>query len=283
MEIICLKRLLIVSILICCSNVFAQNAERDVPYTKELLTFINCYFNHELVSQTKAESYYNNAVNKCPETFTDYQKETHLARCDYYMGMNILESYDLTNLEHALDDPNVNYVDPTEEIKRIKAQANKYFDKAINHADKAILANPFNGSDAYTIYSQIVCGNCTSRPASYVVANGLKISQFARKALRINPKDGTAAYSAYSQDVYAPGNLGNPDRGRKAMLSNLSDTNLICEKFDKFNYTAAVAYTYYRQNNFNEALAWYKKALAIYPKNFACNNQIKKCQEQLGN
>lgn len=276
-----IKKFILTALILLSANLYVQAQSSGVPYTKDLLIFINAYFNHDMVSQSKSETLYSKAVSKIPDDFSEYQTETHLARCDFYRGMNILATYDLTDLEHALDDSKIEYEDPKDEAKRIKAEANVYFDKALAHADRAILLNPLSGSDAYTIYSQIICANVTTRSTGYVIGNGLKISQYAKKALKINPNDATASYSAYSQDVYAPGSLGNPVRGRKMMLSFLENENLVCQKFDTFNYTCAVAYTYYRQQNYEDALEWYQKCLKIYPNNVASNNMIKKCREKL--
>ena len=99
--------------------VFAQSDERDVPYTKELRTFINAYFNHDLTTKEQAEKLYNAVSSNMPSDFTEYQVETTLSRADYYFGQYIMELYDLTQLEHALDDISKEFEEPEERNKRI--------------------------------------------------------------------------------------------------------------------------------------------------------------------
>ena len=108
------KFAVLIVLAFCAAGVFAQVENRDVPYTKVLFKLIEGYFNHEIDSREKAETLYVEAIESCPESYDEYMRETHLSRCDYYFGMYIMETYDLTQLEHALDDTSKEFVDPVE-------------------------------------------------------------------------------------------------------------------------------------------------------------------------
>lgn len=276
-----LKNIFFICILMTSFNAFAQIKDRDVPYTKELFALIEGYFDHTIQSHDHAEQLYLKAIETCPASYDEYQKETHLSRCDYYFGMWVIETFDLTSLEHALDDTSVEFVDPVERNKIIKAEAMQYFDKSIEHALKAMKIRGENASDAMVIYTQAVSANCTVRPIAYVLGNGLKISQYAKKALKVDPTNGTACFSYHAQDAYAPGIFGNANRGRKFMTEYLEDENLVKEKFDLFNFTCAIAYTYYRQNKFEDALVYYKKCQEYFPGNYAIKDLINKCNTKI--
>lgn len=276
-----LKTFLTVIFMLMTFCAFAQEKTRDVPYTKELLVLIDSYFNHDIESKEHCQKLYDTAIEKCPETFDEYQKETHISRCDYYFGLYIIETYDLTELEHALDDTTVEYVDPVERNRRIKAEAQVYFDNSMAHAQKAMNMHGANSPDAMVIYTQSLSANCTVRSTSYVLGHGLKIGATAKKALKADPLNATGCFSLHAQDVYAPGIFGNANRGRKMMMSYLENEELVGEKFDKFNFTCAIAYTYYRQNKFEEAKVWYNKCLELFPKNYAVTDLVKKCDAKL--
>lgn len=281
MKFISVKKVFAALVILLASSAFAQNVNRDVPYTKELLTFIDGYYDHAIDSREKGEDLYLNAVNSCPASFSVYQKETHLARCDYYFGQYIMETYDLTQLEHALDDTSKEFVDPVARNKQIKAEAGTYFEKSMVHADNAIKLKKDAAADAYSIYAQSLSANCTVQTIGYVLGHGLNISSYAKKALKADPKNGTACFSYYAQEVYAPGIFGNPNKGRKMMTEYLNDNSLTVEKFDTFNYICAIAYTYYRQNKFADAKSWYRRCLLIYPHNYAVTDLVKKCEAKL--
>lgn len=276
-----LKRIFCAVLISLSFAAFSQVAERDVVYTKALYKLIEGYFNNSLETKEIAEQVYNNAVESVNEFAEDdeYRRETHLCRCDYYFGMYVMATYDLTRLEHALDDTTKEFEDPVEKNRRIREEAKLWFDKAIEHSKKAMKVK--DGADAMSIYAQAVSANCTVRPIGYVLANGLKISQYAKKAVKIDPANGTAWFSVNAQDVYAPGIFGNANRGRKTMTQYLNDENLIKEKFDYFNFTCAIAYTYYRQNNFSDAIIYYKKCQDIFPNNYAIIDLVEKCETKI--
>lgn len=260
---------------------FAQVADRDVVYTKALYKLIEGYFNNSFETREEAEKTYAEAVESVKEFAADdeYRRQTHLSRCDYYFGMYVMATYDLTRLEHALDDTSKEFEDPVEKNKRIRAEACKWFEQAVEISKKAMEVK--QGADAMSIYAQAVSACCTVKTVAYVLGNGLKIGQYAKKAVKIDPLNGTAWFSVNAQDVYAPGIFGNANRGRKTMLQYLNDETLIKEKFDYFNFTCAVAYTYFRQHNYKDAIVWYRKCQDIFPNNYAIFDLVAKCEANI--
>lgn len=266
-----------ISMTFCC---FAQNESRDVPYTKELRTFINAYFNHDLTTRAQADKLFNAVKEKMPADFTEYQVETTLSRADYYMGQYIMETYDLTQLEHALDDTSKEFEEPEERNKRIKAEAATFYESGMVHGAKAMEMKE-ECPDAMAAYTQALSGNIIVQPIGYVLKHGTKIAQYAKKTVKMFPKSGIGWFLVSAQSCYAPGIFGSPTKGRQQMTSYLEDPEMVCEKLDKYNYTCAIAYTYYRQNKFALAKEWYTKCLDYYPKNYCALDFIKKCDAAL--
>lgn len=241
--------------------------EREVPFTQELYDFIETHFSHNITDLETRNFYYNKAVESANKASDEYAKEVLLARCDYFCGMNVMESYDLTQLEN-MDLSDNSSAEPVNEI------AGRFYDSGIEHALKAMEIK--DGTDAPTIYAHCISANCTAKTVSYVLANGLKVRKFAKIAVKRDYSNGTAHFLASAQDAYAPAPFNKLKRARKEFLSYLNDDAIRMEKFDYLNIYSGIAYTYYKKNKFNDALTWYKKALEIYPNNYSVLEMIGK-------
>lgn len=233
---------------------------RDVNYTTELYSFIDAYYNHQITGDASLKSYYDAAVASASSFADDYSKKVHLARCEYYYGMKLMETYDVSNMT-KID------VNDTGNTESVNSRAGKYFDNAISYAQQALKIKA--GTDAYAIHSQAISANCTAKSVAYVIGNGLSVGNIAKKAIKADPKNGNAAFLAAAQDIYAPKPFDNITKGRNAMLKILDDSSMVLESFDKFNIYSSIGFSYMRQNNNDEARAWFKKCQAIYPQNYS--------------
>ncbi len=244
------------------------SGEREVPFTQELYDFIWNHFDHHILTAETREYYYNRAVKSALAETDPYAQEVLLSRADYFCGMNIMESFDLTNLE------NMDLTD-TETSDELYAEAGKLFDSGIEHAKKALSIKP-NGTDAAAVYAHCISANCTAKTVSYVLKNGLKVRKYAKISIKSDPSNGTGHFLVYAQDVYAPAPFNKLRKGRRLMTGFLNDESIRLEDFDKMNIMSAIGYTYYKKKNWNGALEWYNKALKIYPNNYPLHQMIKK-------
>ena len=269
------KFFILFNVLAATSIVWSQSKERDVPYTKALYTFIDHYYNNQISSMDMAEEFYITAVDSLPECFTEYSKLVHLSRCEFYLGMYVMGEYDFSSIEKikSITDTTDNTKNLSQQIKNKKAQAASYFDKAISLAQEALKIR--EGSDAYIIYAMAISSNCTVKNSSYVINNGLKVGSYSKKALQLDSTNGTACYYQYAQDLYAPAFFSNYKRGYSKMLSFYNNDSLRKEKMDNYYFITGIAYSFYKTNNYPEALEWYKKSLEIYPNNQFALKMIK--------
>lgn len=273
------KILFIFAVLAASSIAFSQTAQRDVPYTKALYTFIDRYYNNEIPTIAKAQELYNAAVDSLPESFDDYQQAVHFARCEFYLGMCIMGEYDFSSIEKikSMTDTTDNSKNLSEQVKKTKEQAASHFDSAISFAQAALKIH--EGPDAYVIYAMGISSNCTVKNSSYVINNGLKVGSFSKKALQLDAQNATACYYQNAQDLFAPPFFANYKRGYNKMLSFYNNENLRKEKFDTYYFITAIAFSFYKTNNKENALIWYKKSLEIYPKNSFALKMIKELSE----
>ncbi|ERJ94235.1 tetratricopeptide repeat protein [Treponema lecithinolyticum ATCC 700332] len=182
----------------------------------------------------------------------DYDLYVALARCDYYMG----RSYGYA---------------------KIKTEAAKYYDSALEHVQKALHIRK-DGAEALLLQGENISQNCAVKPTSYAMSNGLKVGKIAKQVVAADKKNGAALYLLYAQYIYAPGAFRNLERGIKEMKAVLADPDVYLEKDDVFNINSAIGYAYVHQEKYDEALPWIEKALEVYPTNFfvlTLKNQIQ--------
>ena len=263
------------------SLLFAQEKKREVVFTDELTAFIHSYYNNEITSMIQAETFYANAVESVPDLFSEYEKEVHFARCDFFYGMCIIGDYDLSEIQQikSMQDNNDYSKDTDISAKQKKLQAAHFFDSGIEHAKKALKLK--TGTDAELIYTMCISSNCTVKNTAYLFANGLKVASIAKKAIKLDPKNAGAYYYQYAQDLYAPEFFANYKRGYQKMSEYFSDENLYFELFERFNFMTAIAYAFYKLGDMQNSIEWYKKALLIYPGNSNANQMITTISESL--
>lgn len=246
---------------------------RDVPYTKAALDFCEAHYNHQIFSDEARKRYYDASV-QAAENLDEYSKLVCLARAEYYYGLSVMETFDFTSLENV-DLGGADGAVTKEEMNKI---AGNYFDKSIEYAEAALEIK--KGSDAYSMLSQAISMNCTTKTMSYILGNGLKVRSNARKAVKKDYSNGTAQYLVIAQDAYAPWPFGKPRTGRNKLIALLDDKYVRIEKADKQMILSAIGYTFFKQKKWDKAIEWYKKLLEVYPNNYVAKNMMKKCQDK---
>lgn len=250
---------------------FAEEYKRDVEYTEALYTFIEAYYNNAIASDEQAKKLFDDAVASISPSASEYEREVLLARCDYLYGMYKMGDYDLESIQKikSITDTKDKNENISETIKQKKAKAAALFDSGIAHAQKAMKIE--NRSDAILIYVMCLSSNCTVKPTSYVIGNGLKVQSYAKKAIAADSKNGTAYFYQWAQDLYAPEFFANYKRGYQKMYESYSNKELNFEKFDSFNFLMAIGDSFLKRKDKESALVWYNKAKALYPNNTTLN------------
>jgi tetratricopeptide (TPR) repeat protein len=144
-----------------------------------------------------------------------------------------------------------------------KNEAIKHYDEGIKWAEKALEIR--ESAEAWVILAENISQSCAVRPASYAMANGLKVEKYAKKALAIDSKNAAAQYMIAARWVYAPAPFNNYNKGIELLNAIPDSSNM--EKDDMFNVYSSLCYVYVQRKNSAQARQWYSKANEIYPTN----------------
>jgi tetratricopeptide (TPR) repeat protein len=150
------------------------------------------------------------------------------------------------------------------QLEERNAEALACFERGIAAAEKSIAAQPT--AEGYEALSANYGQACLVKPRSWVIANGLKIEQYAQKGLELDPRNAACRYLISSRWVFGPGIFGNPRRGIAEMEAMLTG-DMDLQKDDLFNVYSAIAYGYIKLKEGDKALPWVRKALEVYPTN----------------
>ncbi|MDR2434228.1 MAG: hypothetical protein LBD47_06645 [Treponema sp.] len=144
-----------------------------------------------------------------------------------------------------------------------KEEAAARYEEGMNWAEKALEEGA--GADAWQMLAENLSQACAVRPASYAMANGLKVGKYAKNALALNSRNAAAQYLIAARWVFAPAPFHNYRKGIEMMTAILTEGNM--EKDDRFNVCLAIGYAYTQQKKNEEARPWLQKALEVYPSN----------------
>jgi tetratricopeptide (TPR) repeat protein len=144
-----------------------------------------------------------------------------------------------------------------------KNEAITHYDEGIKWAEKALEIR--ESAEAWVILAENISQSCVVRPASYAIANGLKIEKYAKNALAIDNKNAAAKFMIAARWVFAPAPFHNYNKGIE-MLNAIPDSSNM-EKDDMFNVYSSLSYAYIQKKNSAQASQWYSKANEIYPTN----------------
>jgi tetratricopeptide (TPR) repeat protein len=144
-----------------------------------------------------------------------------------------------------------------------KNEAIVRYDEGIRMAERAMEIQ--ESAEAWVMLAENLSQSCAVRPASYAMANGLKVERYAKNALAIDSRNAAAQYMIAARWVYAPVPLHNYNRGIQMLSAIPNESDM--EKDDMFNVYSAIGYTYKQRRNNAEAKVWLLKSLEIYPTN----------------
>lgn len=144
-----------------------------------------------------------------------------------------------------------------------KDEAAAHYAEGMIWAEKALEEGA--GAEAWQMLAENLSQSCAVRPASYAMANGLKVEKYAKNALALNGRNAAAQYLIAARWVFAPAPFHNYRKGIEMMTAILTEGDL--EKDDRFNVYLAIGYAYARQKKQEDARPWLQKALEVYPSN----------------
>jgi len=144
-----------------------------------------------------------------------------------------------------------------------KNEAIAHYDEGIKWAEKALETR--ESAEAWVMLAENISQSCVVRPASYAIANGLKVEKYAKNALAIDSKNAAAQFLIAARWVYAPSPFNNYNKGIEMLNAIPNSGNM--EKDDMFNVYSSLCYAYIQRKNSAQARQWYSKANEIYPTN----------------
>ncbi|MBQ6028138.1 MAG: tetratricopeptide repeat protein [Treponema sp.] len=244
---------------------------RDVPYTQAGIDFCEAHYGHKIFNDMARKGFYYASLDAAKALPDEYSRLISMARADYYYGLSIMESFDLTSLD-KMD------LGDSSSSANINDTAGSYFDKAIDECKRALEIR--KGSDAYSTLAQAISMNCTAKNVAYVLGNGLKVRANAKKAVALDYSNGLGQFMVIAQDAYAPWPFCKLRSSRKALLRVLDDKYIRIERFDYQMIYAAIGYTFYKQKKWDKAIEWYKKIFELYPQNYTARQMIKKIEDR---
>jgi tetratricopeptide (TPR) repeat protein len=131
--------------------------------------------------------------------------------------------------------------------------------------------------EAWRMLAENLSQACTMRSVPWVMANGLRVEQYAKKALDINSGNPAAQYLIAARWVYAPPPLNNLKRGIRMREDIAVNCDRQLEKDDRFNVYSDIGYGYLQQKKYADAKIWLQKSLDIYPSNKFVRDLLDKC------
>ncbi|MDR3276344.1 MAG: tetratricopeptide repeat protein [Treponema sp.] len=163
-----------------------------------------------------------------------------LSRCEYMMGRAY---YEHNNTGEAM------------------AQ----YDLGMQWAQAALDLRPTD--QGWQMLAENLSQNCAIRSSSYLLANGLKVLDYARAGLKLNPKNAACLLILAAQYIYAPWPFYNYQQGIRATEEAIALTEETMHRDDRFNFYSNIGYAYVQQKKYTEARPWLERARALYPSN----------------
>jgi tetratricopeptide (TPR) repeat protein len=143
-------------------------------------------------------------------------------------------------------------------------QSERHFQQGFDYANSSVKDEPT--SMGYRMMAENISQLCTLKSTAWVIANGLKVEQYAKRGLKYDKRNAACSYLIAARWVYAPAPFHNIKKGINEMKEILSGSYDL-QKEDYFNVYYSIAYAYNRSKQAGEAKSWLEKALEVYPGN----------------
>jgi tetratricopeptide (TPR) repeat protein len=183
---------------------------------------------------------YEDATRQLRDTLSGSALSTALSRCECLMGM----AYQ--NNERGRD-------------------AERHYEAGMDLAQQSL--DEGVSSEGWRMLAMNLAQACVVKSAAYVMTHGLKVERYAENALDLDPGNAAAQYLIAARWVFAPAPFQNYRRGIRMLEDIFRNSESALTKDEWFRAYAAMGYTYIQQKNYEAALPWLEKSLALYPKN----------------
>lgn len=127
------------------------------------------------------------------------------------------------------------------------------------------------------LYTENLSQLSTLQSLGFLMSNGTKISPLAEEAVSLDNREVKAHLLLASRYVYSPGVWGgDPDRG----ISMLEDAEAIggLDKEDVHNIAVAKGFAHTMAERWDDAIPFFREALAVYPTNIYATAMLQLCQ-----
>lgn len=116
------------------------------------------------------------------------------------------------------------------------------------------------------LYTEALSQTTTLKTLGYLMSNGTKIQPLAEEAVELDPREIKAHMLLASRYIYSPGIWGgDPDKGIAMMEEIIAIGGL--DREDEHNVNVGIGFAHTMAERWDEAVPFFRKALAIYPGN----------------
>lgn len=208
---------------------------------------------HNVMTEEEVDELYKAARQDAVDNYEVQEKETLLAMCCFLKGMDLY-------------------------FRQLNDKAGDVFDEGVEHIQAAmdISENSMNLS----VYAYLIVHNASVKTFSYQILWIPRVPGIAKKAVKLDPQYVPARIALYSFDCLIPWPYGDYKQGVKDIATLLKpEWNASSE--DIFYIGCYAGYTCYKLDRYKDALKWYKKALALYPKNKDVLRSVKTTKKEM--
>jgi len=161
-------------------------------------------------------------------------------------------------------------------VRENKQAAAAHYERGLEHAEKAMAGGVF--SEGWRMMSENISQLCLVKDIGFILANGLKVGDYAEKAVALDPANVGARIILAAAKVYPPAMFGGNPRTGIAMMQQVLDLEP-WEKDDLFNIYSGIGLAHSKLGQKEEARSWFRKALQLYPGNEYVNEEYRKVLE----
>jgi len=188
---------------------------------------------------------YNAAKAAARQNLSGAALNIALSRCEFFMGRAYL-------FEERNNEARIN------------------FSEGLRIADGLVQTAP--GDEAWVLRAENLSHICQISSVAFVMANGLKVEEYARNALQYNGRNAKAQYLIAARWVYAPAPLNNIKKGIEMMTAIIQNGDM--DRDDRFNVYSAIGYAHLQQKKNADARIWLQRSLEVYPTNKYVNGLL---------
>ena len=181
---------------------------------------------------------YNSAKAAARQNLSGAALNLALSRCEFLMGRAYL-------------------------FEERNEQARTHFTEGLRIADNAVQTAP--SDEAWVLRAENLSHICQISSMTFVMANGLKVEEYAKNALQYNSRNAKAQYLIAARWVYAPAPFNNIKKGIEMMTAIIQNGDM--GKDDRFNVYSAIGYAHLQQKRNADARTWLQRSLEVYPTN----------------